>query len=227
MDRRPPSRVGRRAGRLLPRAADATATCRPPSAPSWSGSSPGSPQRRPIQAAAGRPARRRRGPDADQARQPAGDGPVGPEGRRRPPGSTALATVLGGGDRDAGRARPSPRPAPCRSSRDKAGDARRRAARDRRRRRRRPADVRLDALAAVPGGLGRGRRRRCSRSCSTSSTREQPVADAVAAADVLARAKLDRRAARRPGRRAQDRRAARGRPPARRPSSSRPTRRSA
>ena len=173
-------------------------TCRRPSGPSSSGSSPGSPRLAGDPGTPGRAGSRDRlGPAAGQAEQRCGRWP-----------RSGLKDVPGVLDRGAGEA--SSRAATRELDRQAVATARALAAEPGKGRaarpallaiaepRRRPAELRLEALAAVPGGPARGRARRSSRSCSGSSTATSPSPTRTAAADVLARGQARPRPARSP-----------------------------
>ena len=225
VDHRPPPRVGRAAGRVLPRSADKRRTCRRRT------SRAGAPAR-PVRRVAGDPgllAERLADaigrPHAAKLSRPEGDGPVGPE--RRPGG---LDRGAGGRPRRrrrrAGSARPSPPPGPWPPSPTRPRALAPRLLADRRPRRRRPAErparsPRRRPRRAEPGRAGDLRLpARPARSASSRPRSRRPPPTCWRRPGSTPPQLGDA------GRRPQDRRSARGRPPARRPSSNRPTRRS-
>ena len=212
MDRRPPPRVGRRAGRLPPRAAgEGRGPERGRAGRARATSSRGWPRREAIQGLLADRVRQASASRGGALDRPPGDGPGRPEEASRARGSAALADVLAGDDAELS-ARPRRRRVPCRSPKEGAEGLREALLRVGRSATA-PDDVRLEALAAVPGGLAEVAPELFAFLLERLGP-DRPVATRVLAADVLARATLGRDQLARPGRRGAGRRAAGGQPPA-------------
>ena len=225
VDHRPPSRMGRRPGRLLPRSAEQGRASRRRAGRAGAAA-------RPVRLGAGDPgtAGRARSP-TPRLPQPSscvslqGHGPVGAQGR---PGLLDRAAREDSGRRRSRADRPGRRHGPGAGprARDKAASSGPALARHRRpRRSRRPTSVwrpsprfPADSSQVEPATFA---------FLLGQLDREQPAAVADGRRRRAVAGQAHHRPARDPGRRTQDRRPAGGRSPARRPSSKRPTRRSA